>query len=290
MEGKVLKQERIIHKVNRFYLYVIIWSIIVQFLPIPFNAYQYVSFLIPISIYLFINREKAERILKPNVLDFKSTIIIFAIWFCMLPILVSIVALYTKFFGSTLADIIAYDYHNTFVGSIIFTAVTPAIFEEILMRGIILDGYRNKTYFVAALMNGLLFGMLHLNFFQFFHTFIAGFIASYLVFATNSIYAGMIIHFINNGFPIIIDYLYPPDPNIGYASNPNFSSCFVSVVFSVAVIYMLIGLLAKVNGVNLKKKKNISDEKIINASLIISIILFILFSILLITLISKTPS
>lgn len=284
MESKVLRQERKIYKVNLFYMCVIIWSIVVQFLPIPFNAYQYVAFLIPISIYLFINRKYAERILRPNILDFKSTIIIFAIWFCTLPIMVSIVTLYTKLFGDTLADIIANDSHDTFIGNLLFTAITPAIFEEVLMRGIILDGYRNKSYFVAALMNGLLFGMLHLNSFQFFHTFVAGFIASYLVFATNSIYAGMIIHFINNGFPIIVDYLYPPDPNIGYASSPSFINCFVSVIFSVVIIYMLIRLLAKVNNIDLSKEKTISDEKIFNAPLIISIILFILFSFLLIIL------
>lgn len=255
MEGKVLKQERTIYRVNRFYLYVIIWSIVVQFLPIPFNAYQYVSFLIPISIYLFINRKDAERILKPNVLNLKSTVIIFAIWFCMLPIMVSIVAIYTKFFGNKLADIVAQDYNSTFIGSLIFTAVTPAILEEMFMRGIVLDGYRNKSYFTAALMNGILFGMLHLNFFQFFHTFIAGFIASYLVIATDSIFGGMIIHFINNGFPVIMDYLYPPDPNIGYASSPSFINCFVSVVFSIVTIYMLIRLLAKINGIDLREEK-----------------------------------
>lgn len=284
MEGKVLKQERTIYKVNLFYLLVIIWSIIVQFLPIPFNAYQYVTFLLPISIYLFINRQDAERILKPNILNFESTIIIFIIWFCTLPIMISIVTLYTKLFGNALADIIAENSHDTFIGNLLFTAVTPAIFEEMLMRGIILDGYRNKSNFVAALMNGLLFGMLHLNSFQFFHTFIAGFIASYLVFATGSIYAGMIIHFINNGFPIFMDYLFPPDPDVGYASSPSFINCFVSVIFSIVSIYALIRFLAKVNGIDLKKERDISDEKIFNWPLIISIILFILFSILLVIL------
>ena len=44
MESKVLRQERKIYKVNLFYMCVIIWSIVVQFLPIPFNAYQYVAF------------------------------------------------------------------------------------------------------------------------------------------------------------------------------------------------------------------------------------------------------
>ncbi len=284
MEGKVLRQGRTIYKINFFYLGVLIWSILVQFFPIPFNAYQYVSLLIPISIYLFINKEHGERILKPNLLNLKSIIIIIAVWTCMLPIIVTIINIYTKLFGNTIANIIAEDSNSTFIGNLIFTAITPAILEETLMRGIILDGYRYKSRFVAAIMNGFMFGMLHLNSFQFFHTFVAGFVASYLVFATNSIYAGMIIHFINNSFPIFIDYLYPPNPNVDYASNPSLFTIIMSIVFSILVVHTLIRLLAKINNIDFSKKEETSDEKIFNKPLIISIFLFIAFSIVLISL------
>ena len=81
MEGKILRKESLILKVNLFYMAVIIWSIIVQFLPIPSNAYQFIAFLIPIGIYLFIHKDYGDRILKPKILNLRSTIIIFIIWF-----------------------------------------------------------------------------------------------------------------------------------------------------------------------------------------------------------------
>src|SRR5690554_2442883 len=182
MDVKILSDDRSIAKVNWFFLITIIWAIGSQFLPINVNLYQYVAFLLPSSIYLFINRRDAERILKPNRLNFISLVIICLIWLATLPIMFLFVELYVKFFGSTLVDIIIEDAHEVFLWNFFFTAITPAILEEILMRGIILDGYRNKPRFVAAILNGFMFGMLHLNSFQFFHTFIIGLVASYIVF------------------------------------------------------------------------------------------------------------
>lgn len=282
MKNRVLAKEKTIYKTNFFYLWVMLWSILVQFLPIPTNAYQYVTLLIPISIYLFKNRNELNRILKLNPLNLQSIVIISIIWFLMLPIIISIVEVYTKIFGNTFADIIAEDSHPSLVGNLFFTAITPAILEEIFMRGIILDGYRHKSRFIAALMNGLMFGMLHLNFFQFFHTFIAGFVASYLVFATHSIYAGITIHLINNGIPIIIDYISPQGPSVDYVAIPNPSSIIISRVFCIIAIFLLIKLLARINEVDFKKEIYTSDERIFNKPLIRSILLFIGFSTILV--------
>lgn len=282
MDVKVLRHDRSIAKVNWFFLITLIWSIVVQFLPINVSSYQYIAFLIPISIYLFINRKEAERILRPNRLNFPSLIIIFLIWMASLPIMLLFIELYVKFFGSTLADMVTEDFHDLFIWNFFFTAITPAFIEEILMRGIILDGYRNKPKFIAALLNGFMFGMLHLNSFQFFHTFIAGLIASYIVFATNSIFAGITIHLINNGLPLIINYLYPPDPNIAYAGEPDFLLLASFAIVGAYSIYLLINLLFRVNKIPIKKDRIYSQEKIFNFPLILSTLIFIGFSIFLI--------
>ncbi|OZV11164.1 hypothetical protein CIW83_16405 [Tissierella sp. P1] len=282
MDIKILKKEKSIYKVNLFYLCTIIWSIFSQFLPTPANSYQYIAFLIPISIYLFFNRSEVERILKPDMLDLKSTIIIFLIWLTSLPLIFLIVELYIYFFGSTLADIVSQDTHKTFAFNLFFTAITPAILEEILMRGIILDGYRNKSRLVAATMNGLMFGMLHLNSFQFFHTFIAGFLASFLVFATNSIFAGILIHMINNGLPLTLNYLYPPNPNIGYAEDPNFLLLTLYALLGVMFLFQLIKVLFKINNIPFRIDKDLSDERIFNLPLILSMFIFLGFSALII--------
>lgn len=282
MESKVILKEKSIFKVNIFFLVTMIWSILSQFIPTPANSYQYIAFLIPISIYLFFNRSDLERILKPNMLNLKSAVIIMLIWLASLPLIYLIVELYVNFFGNTLAEIVSEDAHEMFIFNFFFVAITPAILEEILMRGIVLHGYRNKSKFVAALVNGFMFGMLHLNSFQFFHTFIAGFVASYLVMGTNSILAGILIHVINNGLPLTINYLYPLDPNIGYAEDPNFLSLTIFAVLGVIIVFVLIKLLFKVNNISLKEEKSLSEEKILNFPLVLSMLIFIFFSILII--------
>ncbi|NLV88137.1 MAG: CPBP family intramembrane metalloprotease [Tissierellia bacterium] len=282
MEVKVLRNDRSIAKVNWFFLITIVWAIVAQFLPINVNLYQYIAFLIPISIYLIINRRDAERILRPNRLNLISLIIIFLIWIASLPIMLLFIELYVKFFGSTLVEIITEDFHELFFWNFFYTAITPAIIEEILMRGIILDGYRNKPRFIAAILNGFMFGMLHLNSFQFFHTFIMGVVASYIVFATNSIFAGITIHLINNGLPLVINYLYPPNPNVGYAAKPDFLALGTFAIVGAFSIYLLINLLFRVNNIPIKEDRVYSQEKIFTLPLILSIFIFIGFSVLLI--------
>lgn len=282
MSIKVLREEKSISKINWFFLGTISWSILVQFLPLPSNFYQYVAFLIPIIIYLSFNKSNAERILKPDPLSLKSMFIIFFIWLSSLPLLVFLVELYVHFFGNVLADMVSQDSHEVFIINFFFVAVTPAILEEILMRGIILDGYRNKSRIVAAIMNGLMFGILHLNSFQFFHTFVAGFIASILVFATNSIFAGMFIHVINNGLPLIINYLYPIDPNMAYVEDTNFLSLGIFALIGIIVGIKLINLLFKINNRTMMEDKRPSDERIFTLPLFLSIIIFIGFSMLII--------
>lgn len=288
LDIKVLREDKSIAKVNWFYLITIVWSIIVQFLPINVNLYQYVALLIPISIYLFINRKDAERILKPNKLNFISIIIIFLIWLAALPIMLLFIELYVKFFGSTLMDLVTEDYNELFIWNFFFTAVTPAIIEEILMRGIILDGYRNKPRFIAALINGFMFAMLHLNSFQFFHTFIAGFIACYVVFATNSIFAGITIHMINNGLPLIINYLNRSATSVESTGEPDFVMLTFLAIIGVYVIYRLIKILFFVNKIPTKEDKIYSKEKIFTFPLILSILIFIVFSVLLIMALNST--
>lgn len=282
MDIKVLREDKSIAKVNWFYLITIVWSIIVQFLPINVNLYQFVAFLIPISIYLFIHRKDAERILKPNRLSLTSIIIIFAIWLAALPIMLLFIELYVKFFGNTLLELVTEDYHELFIWNFFFTAVTPAIIEELLMRGIILDGYRNKPRFVAAILNGFMFGMLHLNSFQFFHTFIAGFIASYVVFATNSIFAGITIHMINNGLPLIISYLQNPATNVESGGETDLVFLAFLAIVGAYSINKLIKLLFMANEIPIKEEKSYSHERIFTIPLILSIIVFISFSALLI--------
>lgn len=282
MKNKTISKKGPIYKVNRFYLISIIWAIIVQFLPIKDCLYQYIALLIPIIIYLILNRKNLKRILKLNPLNKKSFVIIFIIWIFMLPFSIFIITIYNSLFGNTLANMVIEETANSFIGVFFFTALTPAIIEEIFMRGIVLDGYRHKNVIIASIINGLMFGMLHLNTFQFFHTFFAGIVSSLLVYSTNSIYSSVFIHFVNNGFPLIMDLIIPAQNTpVQTTKEIDFLFFGVIVILSLIIVVLLIHRLANINNMKLKYKKKVSKEKIFNKHLKLSMIIFLGFSLIL---------
>ncbi len=82
-------------------------------------------------------------------------------------------------------------------------SVTPAICEETLFRGVLLQGFlsrlgRNRAVFYS----GLLFGLFHLNIYRFLPTACIGMIIGYLVVMSSSLLPGILYHAVNNAFAL----------------------------------------------------------------------------------------
>jgi hypothetical protein len=88
-------------------------------------------------------------------------------------------------------------------------AVIPACIEEFVFRGIFYHSYRKSGILGAALLSGVLFGMLHLNINQFIYAFFIGIIFALLVEATGSMFSSMLAHFAINTYSIIVLKLVP---------------------------------------------------------------------------------
>ena len=95
----------------------------------------------------------------------------------------------------------------TLVIGFLFTAILPAICEENLNRGMLLNGTKGLGMKKCILLNGLMFGLLHLNIEQFFYATLIGFFLGFVVYVTESIYPCMIIHFMNNGIGVVLSFL-----------------------------------------------------------------------------------
>lgn len=85
--------------------------------------------------------------------------------------------------------------------------VAPAVFEELLFRGVILQSLRRFGDGFAIVVSAILFGMLHGNLVQSPGTFILGLVAGYFVVRTGSLLIGMCFHFINNGMVVALYYV-----------------------------------------------------------------------------------
>ena len=87
-------------------------------------------------------------------------------------------------------------------------ALTPAICEEVLFRGVLLAGTRsNLTPLRVVLLNGVVFGLFHVpsaTVFRLLPSAILGILLAWVVLRTRSIWPGMLMHFINNGSIVIL--------------------------------------------------------------------------------------
>jgi len=86
-----------------------------------------------------------------------------------------------------------------FIIAIIVIGIIPALTEELFFRGLILDGLKNNySKRKAILISAFLFGIIHLNPWQFYSGFIIGLISAWVCIETNSILLCIYIHFFNN--------------------------------------------------------------------------------------------
>lgn len=118
--------------------------------------------------------------------------------------------------------------------NIVFTAVLPAICEETVHRGMLLSEIKKKNVIKAIIISSLLFGLLHVNIYQFFYASILGVLLAVITLASNSIYPAMIIHFMNNAMNVYMVFS---------SVNNLYSSKLMSSFFAMANANTIFGLV-----------------------------------------------
>ena len=83
-------------------------------------------------------------------------------------------------------------------------AITPAICEELLFRGLIFSGLRRYGAWPAIVISSLLFALAHASIYRLLPTFCLGLLLGYVVLRTGSIYCSMLIHALNNGVAVTL--------------------------------------------------------------------------------------
>lgn len=87
-------------------------------------------------------------------------------------------------------------------------ALLPAIGEEFLLRGAVFGSIRAKGTVYAIVLSALLFAIMHGSPVQFIHQFLIGCIMAFLVYQTESIWASVLFHFVNNALVILYEFVY----------------------------------------------------------------------------------
>lgn len=93
---------------------------------------------------------------------------------------------------------------NIFIG-LTLIALFPAIFEELVFRGIIFHGLKNEMKkWGVILISATAFAIMHLSIERLFPTFILGVLLGYILWRGKSIYLTIGFHFLNNGLFFIL--------------------------------------------------------------------------------------
>lgn len=126
-------------------------------------------------------------------------------------------------------------------------ALVPAVCEEIMFRGLVLNGLARNGKHLAVIVSALLFMLMHGSPDQTVHQFILGLIFGYIVYYTGNLFLTIIIHFANNFIVLVINYIYNLT-NISSGSGASIvqidlMSFIFSLLISIAIIAIAIYLL-----------------------------------------------
>lgn len=171
---------------------------------------EYLMVFLPIIFYLKIKRYDLKEVLRLNRISFKQIVYIVFIVLFSYPIAVFfnyIGLLILSRFGRVLPNQIPIPENlKEFLIEIIIISLTPCICEEVAFRGLIMKSYENLGRRKAIIYSAILFGLFHFNLQNLLGPIFLGLLFGVLVYKTNSIFASMIGHMVNNTIALLIGF------------------------------------------------------------------------------------
>lgn len=183
---------------------------------------EFVLIALPVFLYIIFKRGSIRYELRFNKLRFTDMLLVAFIFLCSYP-----VALFVNLVGNIFISMsgnlikspipMANSFNEYFI-LLMIVAGSAGICEEILFRGLVLRGYESLGKWPSIIFTALLFSMLHINIQNIFGPLFLGIVLGYVVYTTNSIFAGMVGHFVNNAVSVTIGYLVMQLPFVKNAS------------------------------------------------------------------------
>ena len=299
-----------IFKVSLYFLIVLVLSIVGPMFvtpvlykiglvpPLVLMVIHIIFFIVPAIIYIIVTKSNYKKVFsfkKPKGKDVFFSILIAAL---ALPIMTFFSYTSSFFYTNDVALVLDQMRAYPLWLMILVVGVTPAITEEITIRGIALSGFEFKSKNVAAIMTGIMFGILHLNAHQFLYATAMGIILAYVVRATGSIFLSMLIHFLINSWNLIQqrivsqgitteDLVHSMDSIKNIPMELKIGVFFYYLIFAIVAAFLISYLIRKMEKRNfditldeldVATRVSYKEERVINAPFIISVIVFIVYT------------
>ena len=128
------------------------------------------------------------------------------------------------------------DRPSTFV-VLLAVALSPAICEEVLFRGVLVRGLATRFFpLIAIAIGAVVFSLYHLRVVQLVPTFTLGLALGYLAIRADSVLPGMLAHFANNAIALVIARGDVPPVASAFGSHPSIALAGCAVATSMGLV------------------------------------------------------
>ncbi|WP_437677679.1 ABC transporter permease subunit/CPBP intramembrane protease [Sorangium sp. So ce131] len=124
---------------------------------------------------------------------------------------------------------------------LLLVAVTPAVCEELLFRGLVYAGLRRAGPAAAIVVSALLFGLAHGSVHRLLPTFLLGLALGYTRHRTGSVLAGAVLHALSNGVVVSLLYFDPAWAQGALEQAVPWSATIAGMLVSLAGLLLLRG-------------------------------------------------
>ena len=195
--------------------------------------------LVPALMYVLVLRPKTVDGVSMSVVSPLTTVLTVILTVCIMPLVMLINSLSSMVAGNEVDSVLnALVKENPIWLNLIIIALLPAVVEEFIFRGLLLNGYKRRNPLMAILLSSFLFGLMHMNLNQFSYAFVIGVIFALLAYATGSLLPSILGHFIINGTSVVMTHMMS-----GATQEPVATDVRIQVIQYVYV-YAVFGLMA----------------------------------------------
>lgn len=169
------------------------------------------SLFLPFLILGCASREPMSQLLtfeKLHPLDFLLSIL-FGFGVCLaanIPTNVIVTFIQSMGFSGQMPSYPETDHTGANLLYVTVIAILAPFFEEFVFRGVILGKLRRFGNGIAIFGSAIAFGMFHGNFIQIPFAFLCGLALGYIVVRTGSLWASVLVHFLNNSFSVFQEF------------------------------------------------------------------------------------
>jgi len=250
----------------------VIFGVIIGLLRLGTDSIQYgigVIFinLLSFAFVIFIGYKKSHKkfseVFPLNKVSLSSWIAVIVFTFGLIIVsseidnIVSYLIPKPDFFQEMFGTVIDNEY---IIVSIIIVGIIPAFAEEMTFRGVILSGFKdNYSLKKAVIVSALLFGIVHMNPWQFVTAFIFGMTAGWVCLKTKSLLLCIYMHLFNNMTSVIFNRLEDVIPIKGFNTTSS-EYAFQPLWFDViGIILAGIGILIFFHSINREKNSAVES-------------------------------